>query len=195
MKKPITIALGVILLTALGVQTYRVYRLHQQVSRLQASNPFAMNFKEDLPPKMQPDDDFAPGTWNPYQEMQRMHNEIEQALDNSFSRFQINSGAGSFTKTPALDLKEEKDRYVVTLDLPGADASSLDVKLDGQQLFIFVKTERSSEQNGGDKNQYHRRERFVGTFERSLTLPGPVKESAMKTDYSDGVLTITIPKA
>ena len=107
----------------------------------------------------------------------------------------MNSGAGSLTKIPALDLKEEADRYIVSLNLPGADASSLDVKLEGRQLLISVKTESSNEQKGGGDNQYHRRERLVGTFQRSLTLPGPVKESAMTTDYRNGVLTVNIPKA
>ena len=186
MKKPIIIALGIILLIALGVQTYRIHRLHQQISQLKASNPFELPFKDDFSDN---------GTWDPYQELLRLHNEMEQMLGNSFSRFQMNSDIDSFTKTPALDLKEEADRYIVTVELPGADVSSLNVKLEGQQLFVSVKTERSSEQNEGDKNQYHRRERFIGTFQRSLTLPGPVKESAMTTDYRNGVLTITIPKA
>jgi HSP20 family protein len=47
----------------------------------------------------------------------------------------------------------------------------------------------------GDKNPYHRCERFVGTYQRSSALPGPVKESAMTTDYKNGVLTIIVPKA
>jgi hypothetical protein len=131
MKKPIIIALGVILFTALGVQTYMFYRLHQQVSELRSGNPFALHFKDNSLPKI----------------------------------------------------------------LPGADVSSFDVKLAGQGLFISVKTESSNNQNEGGKNQYLKRERVVGTYQRALPLSGPVKESAMTTNYSNVVLTISIPKA
>ena len=192
MKKPIIIALGVILFTALGVQTYMFYRLHQQVSELRSGNPFALHFKDDSLPNDEQGDKELRDT---FQELQHMHNEMEQLLGDSFSRFQTHSGAGAFIKMPALDLKEEADRYIVSLDLPGADVSSLNVKLAGQGLFISVKTESSNDQNEGGKNQYHRRERIAGTYQRSLTLPGPVKESAMTTNYSNGVLTIAIPKA
>ncbi|MGR9000117.1 MAG: Hsp20/alpha crystallin family protein [Gammaproteobacteria bacterium] len=73
--------------------------------------------------------------------------------------------------------------------------TALDVKLAGQGLFISVKTESSNNRNEGVKNQYLKRERVVGTYQRSLTLPGPVKEPAITTNYSNGVLTISIPKA
>jgi HSP20 family protein len=71
------------------------------------------------------------------------------------------------------------------------------VKIEGQQLSISIQTEHINKQDQDDagKNQYHRQERFSGTYQRSITLPSPVKESAMKTDYKNGVLTIILPKA
>jgi HSP20 family protein len=46
-----------------------------------------------------------------------------------------------------------------------------------------------------DKNgTYQYRERFVGEFQRTLILPGPANAAKMKTEYHNGVLTITIPK-
>jgi len=72
----------------------------------------------------------------------------------------MNSDFEGFIKTPARDLKEETNRYFIRLNLSGAIASSLDVKLEGQKLSISIKTGGSSEQNGGDKNHYYRREPF-----------------------------------
>ena len=191
MKKPIIIVVGVILFTALGVQTYLFYQLHQKIDQLTAINSTGFMKLQPLPL----DDGFKNNdTWSPYQEMQRMQNEMSQVFGNSLSRFHLNS-KDSLTKMPAFDLKEETDRYVATLDIPGGKASSLDVTLNGQELFISIKTEQSSDQSKGEKNQYHRQERFTGTYQRSITLPGPVKESAMTTDYNNGILTIIIPKS
>ena len=105
----------------------------------------------------------------------------------------MNTHAGSTTKIPAIDLKEEPDRYVVTVDVPGADESSLDVALDGRQLTLSINTENVTEQS--ENNGYQRRERFRGEFQRSITLPGDVDQASMKTELKNGVLTITLSKA
>ena len=194
MKKPLVIILGLILLAILGGQTYMIYSLQQQLPHSTAKQSPSLNVKgQQGPPDVLDDDFFNSGNWDPYQEMQRMQNEMEHVFGNSFSRFHMNRDLDAFTRMPALDLKEESDRYIVKIDMPGADTGSLSIKLEGRQLTVSMKTERQ-ETEENDKN-FQRRERFSGTFERSLTLPGPVKESAMKSDYKDGVLTIVIPKA
>lgn len=125
--------------------------------------------------------------------MQRVQNDMERLFGDALSRYHMNQGFGTFTKIPVLDLKEEANRYIVTMNILGADLSSLTTDLENRQLSISMQTERlqDDESNQGFK----RRERFTGTFQRSLTLPGPVKESAMTSDYKNGVLTIIIPKA
>jgi HSP20 family protein len=97
-----------------------------------------------------------------------------------------------FSLIPSLNLNDTGNTYIITIDMPGADPSTLKTELKDGQLTVTMKT--TEDRNEQQKN-YYRQERFRGTFKRSLTLPGPVKESAMKTDYHDGVLTITIPKA
>ncbi len=185
-------AIAVILFVALGVQSYLFFQLKNQVDQISdksVSHSFQL-------PSMSLDDDFTNNnSWDPYQEMQRMQNEMEQVFGNSFSRFHLNS-KNTLTKPPRFDLKEQSDRYIATLDIPGGEPSSLDVNVEGQQLFISIKTVRSNEQNEDEgKNQYRRKERFSGTYQRSITLPGPIKQSAMTTEYKNGVLTIILPKA
>lgn len=190
MKKSTIIVLVSILLIAFGIQTYLMYQLHQQVSQISSSQSKDYIHLSPMPL----DDEFMNNdAWNPYQEMQRMQNEMSQLFGNSMSRFHLNS-KDSLTKMPAFDLKEEADRYIVTLDIPGGNPSSLDVKLEGQVLSIVIKTEHANEQDDGE-NKYHRQERFSGIYQRSITLPGAVNESAMSNGYKNGVLTIIIPKA
>ncbi len=192
MQKPMITAIAIILFVALGIQSYLFFQLKNQVDQISDKS---VNHSFQLP-SMSLDDDFMNNnSWDPYQEMQRMQNEMEQVFGNSFSRFHLNSN-NALTKSPRFDLKEESDRYIATLDIPGGEPSSLDVNVEGQQLFISIKTVRSKEQEEDEgKNQYRRQERFSGTYQRSITLPGPVKQSAMTTEYKNGVLTITLPKA
>ena len=132
--------------------------------------------------------------WDPYAEMQRMQHEMESLFANAFSIFHSQSPLGSSNKKPDVDLEEKPDRYIVTVNVPGADESSLDVKLTGQKLIISIKTAQAENKTNEQQGQYKYRERFVGEFHRVLTLPGSTNATAMKTDLHNGVLTITIPK-
>jgi HSP20 family protein len=199
MKNQVVIAIVAGLLLALGIQTYMMFQLNDKVNQLteqiKPSSNVALKSpqtsKPMLPPKFD-DEMFSDQNWNPYEEMQRMQEEMEQVFNQSFSRFHHNSPLGSYSKTPDLDLQEKSDSYVVTVNVPGADESSLNVKLEGQVLQIAVKTEHLEENNAN--GNYKQQERFHGEFHRSLTLPSEVQEDKMKTDYRNGVLTITIPK-
>ncbi len=136
MQKSMITVIAVNLFVALAIQSYLFFQLKNQVDQLSNKN---LGHSFQLP-SMSLDDDFMNNnSWDPYQEMQRMQNEMEQVFDNSFSRFHLNS-KNALTKTPRFDLKEESDRYIATLDIPGGEPSSLDVKIEDQQLFISIKT-------------------------------------------------------
>lgn len=186
----------------LGIQTYMLYRLHDRVDQLAAQEPSEHRIPDNRPnikkpplPKSFPDGDlFDGGAWNPYEEMQRMQNEMEKMFGESFSRFHLNSPLGSLSKTPEIDLQDKADHYLVTVNAPGAEESSINVQLDDRRLTISIKTEQGKQQDDDQSGRYRFRERFVGEFHRILTLPGPANADNMKTEYRNGILTITIPK-
>jgi HSP20 family protein len=200
MKNQVVMAIAVGLLLALGIQAYMMFQLNNQVNQLTEQIKPSNNVSVKLPQTIKPilptpkfeDDIFSDQNWNPYEEMQRMQDEMEQVFNQSFSRFHHNSPLGAYGKIPDLDLQEKSDSYVVTINVPGADESSLNVKLEEQILHISVKTEHIEDSNASGK--YKQQERFRGEFHRSLRLPSEVQEDKMKTDYRNGVLTITIPK-
>lgn len=199
MKNQVVMAIVAGLLLALGTQTYMVFQLNDKVNQLTAqikpSGTVSLKSPQTITPVLPPkfdNDVFSDQNWNPYEEMQRMQEEMEQVFNQSFSRFHHNSPLGTYSRTPDLDLQEKSDSYVVTVNIPGADESSLNVKLEGQVLQIAVKTEHS-EDNSANGN-YKQQERFHGEFHRNLRLPSDVLEHKMKSDYRNGVLTITIPK-
>ncbi len=126
--------------------------------------------------------------------MQHPQDEMEEMFGESFSRFHMHNPLDNLSKAPDVDLQDPPDSYVVTVNVPGADEPSMQVKLENQRLLhISVKTERAHEAD--DKNgQYRYRERFSGEFHRLLSLPGPGDSTKLTTRFRNGVLTITIPK-
>ncbi|MCM8831060.1 MAG: Hsp20/alpha crystallin family protein [Candidatus Omnitrophica bacterium] len=92
---------------------------------------------------------------------------------------------------PFLDVSEDKDSLNIKVDLPGVKQQDIDVSINGN--ILTIKGERKKEQETKEKN-YHRIERFYGSFSRSLTLPNYVDISKVKASYKDGVLEITFPK-
>ena len=155
------------------------------------------------PPRSLFDDDFFnqhsndAQNWNPYEEIQRMQRDMDRMFNNTFSRFNGNPDfqhlfAQRFT-TPEMDVQEDDNQYTVIVDLPGASEENISVNLDDQTL--TVKGEQEFEKQDKDAmGNIIFQERRSGSFQRSITLPGPVKQSGMKTEVSNGVLTITIPK-
>jgi HSP20 family protein len=93
--------------------------------------------------------------------------------------------------TPALDVHEDKDNFVVQAELPGMKREEIDVSLhDGA---LSISGERKTEKKYEEAEVY-RTERFFGKFQRTVTLPAPVAADKVKAQYKDGVLTITLPK-
>lgn len=94
--------------------------------------------------------------------------------------------------TPSLDAHEDKDKYVVAVEIPGLKKEDISVSVhDG---VLTVSGERKSEKNVTE-GTVHRRERICGKFSRSVSLPAAVRADKVGAVYKDGVLTVEIPKA
>jgi HSP20 family protein len=115
-------------------------------------------------------------------------NRMFEDFDNSFGRFE---GLGGGTFAPALDVKEDADRYTVSLEAPGIAQENLKISLENNVLSIHGTKEQKQEENQGE---YRRVERSYGSFTRSVTLPRNVDVNKVEANLSDGVLTIQLPK-
>jgi HSP20 family protein len=94
--------------------------------------------------------------------------------------------------TPAVDVKEEDKRYLITADLPGVDPKDVDVTLlDG---VLTIKGERTEEKKE-EKEGYRRVERFSGSFYRRFVLPDTADMDKIKACAKNGVLEIEIAKS
>ena len=77
------------------------------------------------------------------------------------------------------------------MDLPGADPASIDIDVDDRTLTI--RAERATKV--AEEVQWLSRERAMGTFARQLTLGHGLATDRITAEYTDGVLTLTIPVA
>jgi HSP20 family protein len=93
--------------------------------------------------------------------------------------------------TPSLDLSETESAVEVSMDIPGMEAKDIDIQVNANVLTVSGERKEEREEKG---KTYHRVERRVGAFSRSVTLPCPVKEEAVDAQYKNGILTIKLPK-
>lgn len=90
--------------------------------------------------------------------------------------------------TPALDVRETDDEYLVMVDLPGVKSQDVTIEVNEQMLTL------SGSRVPVETGDAQLVERPYGSFVRNLTLPKGVDSDAIAADYGDGVLTLHIPK-
>ena len=94
--------------------------------------------------------------------------------------------------TPPLDVHETDDHIVVTASLPGVRPDDVEITMVGQTLTLRGEMKAADEV---EKDQYLYRERRYGSFSRTLQLPVRVEGDRAEATFSDGILTLRVPKA
>ncbi len=130
----------------------------------------------------------GPERWDPFDEIRRTQERLNQLFEDFMPTEELRGGK---VYTPAIDIKEEEDKLVVTTDLPGIKKEDVQINLKEDMLEISAKTgkEKETEEEG-----YLRRERAYTQFYRAVHLPTSVKEEGSTAKMENGVLTITLPK-
>ena len=95
------------------------------------------------------------------------------------------------TWSPLVDIKEEKDCFLVLADIPGVKKEDVSISLE--QHILTLKGERHFEKTE-HQNGYTRRERAQGQFYRRFSLPQTADDAKITAHYAHGVLEIRIPK-
>ena len=108
--------------------------------------------------------------------------------DDFFRSFFSDSMIGSSRIN--IDVKDEKDKYVIEAELPGAKKE--DIKIDIDNGILTLSTKFGSEQSD-EKDNYVYRERRCGSVCRSFSLEN-IDDEKINAKYQDGVLTIELPK-
>ncbi len=91
-----------------------------------------------------------------------------------------------------VDVIENDNAYLVKAELPGIERNDIDVQIDGKSISINAKASQNTTLNDGER--VIRRERYSGSFSRTLTLACEVEQNTSSARYQDGVLSLTLPK-
>lgn len=129
--------------------------------------------------------------YDPLRELMALQNTMDRMFDNTLSNPERNWNL-MLSGTPALDVVETDDGFVVKASIPGVKPEDFEITFNNSLLTI--KGEVQSEEKE-DKGTYHLRERCYGSFSRSVSLPTAVNSDAVEATYENGVLTLNIPKA
>jgi HSP20 family protein len=120
-------------------------------------------------------------------------NEVNNIIEQAFAPL-ANSDTSNFETsqwTPAIDIKEEANQFVIYADLPGVDKEDVNISMENNSLTI--KGSRNLTPKGEMEN-YFREERVRGNFYRRFTLPETADDSKIEAKIKKGVLEVVIPK-
>ena len=127
--------------------------------------------------------------WEPFRRVNTLQDQFNRLFNDAFDRKGEESSLTAWA--PAVDIYETEHELVVKADLPEVDPKDLDIRVENN--ILTIRGERKFEKKVNDDN-YLRVERAYGSFARSFTLANTVNSDAIKADYQNGVLTLTIPK-
>jgi HSP20 family protein len=126
--------------------------------------------------------------------LEAFHREFDRLFDDMWRGFELpmlRHEPRFEAMTPRMDLNEEKDRYLVSVELPGMDEKDVEVVLSDNVLTI--KGEKKAETEETEKG-YAYKERSYGSFRRSIPLGADVVTDKVEARFDKGVLTIELPK-
>ena len=118
---------------------------------------------------------------------------LNRVLDEALAGSWSGSTEGR-TWVPALDVVERHDAYLIALEVPGVDPSTIDVSFEQNVLTVRGSKPMGFELNKDSELRVYSSERVVGDFERSIRLPEFVDGENISAEFKHGVLFLTVPK-
>jgi len=126
--------------------------------------------------------------FDPFANLLSLQQELERFIRNP--AFSLGpSGHGAY---PPINLFEDQDGTVIIAEVPGLDPAKIEISGQGRTLTLRGVRKR---EEGVNPSGYHRRERQLGEFSRSIQLSDDLDLSKATAKYEAGVLTLKVPKA
>ncbi|MCS7264268.1 MAG: Hsp20/alpha crystallin family protein [Armatimonadetes bacterium] len=136
--------------------------------------------------------------WKPTIELERWFDRFDRSLEKLLSDFlgDLDRNFWSWSRklerlTPAIEITETSDSYIVQVEVPGVKVEDIEVTLQDDILTIKGKRERSEERKD---EIVHWVERAYGEFSRSIRIPSDVKIDEVEATYKDGILKVRLPR-
>jgi len=129
--------------------------------------------------------------YNPLRELRSMQEQMNKLLNLSWNHDLSGEDLKEGIWQPSVDIYETEDSIVIKAELPDVDQKDIEVRIEDSTLILRGERKHEGEVK---KENYHRIERYFGTFQRSFSLPTTVQQDNVSATCERGVLTITLPK-
>ncbi|HHS83753.1 MAG TPA: Hsp20/alpha crystallin family protein [Gammaproteobacteria bacterium] len=128
--------------------------------------------------------------YQPWNTLDQMRREMDKVFASYADRDEGSSVVAA-DWLPAVDVREDPERFVIVADVPGVEPKDIDINMENGVLTISGKKEVESEE---ELKNYKRVERARGSFYRRFTLPESADAEKISAKFTNGVLEIVIPK-
>jgi HSP20 family protein len=128
--------------------------------------------------------------WEPFAGFGDVRSVFNDLFDENFGRSSAHPSMSTWS--PAVDVLESKESYLIRAELPGMKRE--DIKVEVKDGTLVLSGERKSEKPA-EGVEYRHAERVAAKFWRSFSLPETVKQDGIEATYRDGILEIRVPKA
>ncbi len=129
--------------------------------------------------------------YQPWGLLNQLHGEVDSLFNTRQGRNDDTDQLATRDWVPAVDIREEDNRFIIHADVPGVDPGDIEVNMEDGVLSI--KGERQSEKTD-EREGYKRVERVRGSFLRRFSLPDTANADAISAKSKNGVLEVVIPK-
>ena len=131
--------------------------------------------------------------WDPFVELE----DVSKHLNRIFGKFPARTEPSRELLAmaewaPNVDITETDTAYLIKGEIPGVNKEDVKVNIEDGMLIMSGERKQEKEEQG---KKFHRIERCYGSFMRSFRLPDNVDESAVKAEFKDGMLNVTLPKS
>jgi HSP20 family protein len=124
-----------------------------------------------------------------FSDYDQVRREMLRLLDAATGDGAADAGVGVF---PPMNITQDDDNFYLRAEVPGMKPTELSISAVRNRISLSGKREIPPEH---ERASYHRKERPEGAFNRTVTLPAEVDPERVDARYTDGILTLTLPKA
>jgi len=130
--------------------------------------------------------------WDPFRDVSALQDRINRIFNESFGRSRdFDDEVSLYDWRPPVDIYETGEGIVLKIELPGVKKD--DVSVEVKDNVLTIKGERLPDPAIDDEN-YYRKERSFGKFNRSFSLQELIKPDLIKASFKEGVLTVEVPR-
>lgn len=131
--------------------------------------------------------------WDPFRELEDVSDRLNRIFRRPATRAESSQEMlGMADWTPSVDISETDAAYLIKGEIPGVKKE--DVRVTIEDGMLTMRGERKMEKEEKDK-KFHRIERSYGSFMRSFRLPDDADETAVKAEFKDGMINVSLPKS